>query len=232
MPPNQPPTPNEPKHHEIEPQHHDVVIFPIPQAASSTQCYRFPINRESGSAGTVGSYTQSPKLRGISDEGQRKALSFMRPSHFDEKNDGNRRGPAFAVAAVKAEPSEVGFLTCFLINADYFRQPNHWTVEEWDDTPDGPDYPPKHHPAEIDVLMAAPWGEVLRLKLQMPAGGWKGWQETKIGKPGEEFGSISRVDLKEESEVYYQLRNGCIAGRSWFEAENKTIPLVNITALL
>ncbi len=218
-------------------QDHDLLIFPHSTVAAATECYRVPVNRDSApDEHPPGSYTQPPRLQRLTDKGQRKALSVMHPELFDDRGLPGEgvakpaRGPAFAVAPVKADPAPVSFCTCFLVNAAYFTEPNLWTQEEWVDSPNGPDYPPLLHPEQVEMLIAVPWGEVVKLRLRRELFEDDGWRRTQIG--GGDQGELERVDLKREPEVWSQLRNGCIAGRSWFEAEGRAIPLVNITALI
>lgn len=235
-----PPTP-------IPPQDHDVVVFPKKSVTqeTGTECFRVPVVKTGDlSPGAVaGTYVETPKSCTLQSEGIRKAISFMHPERFDPpgtSNPAQMRGPAFAVAPVKADPAPVNFCTCFLINAEYFTEPNLWTIEEWNDDPGGPDYGSRPHPDQVKALLALPWGQVLKLTVERPReeAGTSGARGAAIApKPTAlrpPVVTTDFVDLAKEPEIWQQLRNGCVAGRALLGAgpTAEVLPLVNLTALM
>jgi hypothetical protein len=241
-----------------EREDHDVLIFPNPGIVGTAECYRIPVVKEDQPAHDRrrGEFVLPPERWDLRAFGQRRALSIARPHHAD---GGEPRGPAFAVLPIKPEPASVSAGTCYLINAENFTSPNLWTVEEWNDDPLGEDYLTPQHPEAFEVLIAAPWGKVFHLKIahheRWPSGPlqieYKAGGSAATGHAGGDdpaggaaasgghdasgthtLGQIECVDLSRETEVWSQLRNGCVAGRVWFRADGgRVVPLVNVTAL-
>ncbi|HET9956016.1 MAG TPA: hypothetical protein VFQ61_16030 [Polyangiaceae bacterium] len=223
---------------------HDVLVFPRTGVVEEWQYFRIPVVKQArelsdGTTIRAGQFVSAPEKWDLSDHGERRVLSTARPQHYGNEDERSAaRGPAFALLPVKPDPSSASFPTCFLINVQNLDSPNLWTVEEWNDGPGGPDYPTPQHPNEFEALVAGPRGAVFRLKITNVDAWRPGTQPLPNG-----LGEIEAVDLANESEIWGQLRNGCIAGRALFQdtstnkRENKhrpqkrVIPLVNITAL-
>lgn len=219
-----------PKLHGLEPPpEHDLLVLPKTGALPPWKSYRFVVHKQQTygeSGGPVpGTFDAAPETWGVQDIGQRRLYSVARPG--EAEGDVDERGPAIAVLPVKPEPGAASVCTCFLLNVNNFNVPNLWTVEEWEDGPGGVDFETPEHPDDLEVLLAAAHGRVLRLQLK----GLSKW------KPGvvQRFdgGEIEAIDLSREVEVWSQLRNGTVAGTVSYRGkrENRTIPLVNVTSL-
>ena len=84
------------------------------------------------------------------------------------------------------------------------------------------------------MLLAGPHGKVFRLKLT----NLSAWRNGVLKLP-ENLGEVECVHLGHQTEIWTQLRNGCIAGRVLYHetvprngsSSSRVVPLVNITAL-
>ena len=226
---------------------HDLLVFPRENILKPWEYYRVPVNKggTEEKPNRAGEFELPPEKWDLADHGSRKVVSIARPqdgAKLDAREVQSTRGPAIATLPVKPEPSSAFFGTCFLVNADRFDIPNLWTVEEWSDGPGGANFESPQHPDELEVLLAGPQGKVFRLKLR-ELHKWERGQEVQLeGGRGE----VESVDLGLESEIWQQLRNGCVAGQASYEGcgheahrheahkkgtGRRSIPLVNITAL-
>ena len=172
---------------------------------SNNQLYRLKAtSQENGYAPTV------PPV-GYQDTAYRKVMNIAQLGPGDAP-----RGPAFAVLPNKPDPS-TSQICCYLINSQNLRAANPWTAEPWNSEP-GDDASNaeaqleanRFDGADLDLLVAMADGRVLRVQEKHP---------------------IAALDLKEEGEVYTQLRNGLVAGTVYCKGADKVLPIVNITSL-
>lgn len=214
-------------------QDHDVLIFPRKQVAGEWEYYRVPVTKTDQGSEHRGEFHAPPERWNLSDHGQRKVLGVAHAHHekLTTGSDSEPRGPAFAALPIRPDPGSASFPTCFLINVEQLDVPNLWSVEEWDDGPFGPNLPTPEHPEEIEVLLALPQARVIRLKLSQLSQ-WKEGEPDATKAAPEGSIAIENVDLRQESELWSQLRNGTIAGRVKVSTSAQPVPLVNLTALL
>lgn len=219
---------------------HDVLVFPPSDKGKRPEWYRFEVNR-TGTPAQVGKFLTAPTEERRLGDGTRRSESIARP---DEVKSGGEvfppRGPALATLPIKPEPGGASGVTCYLLNADNFHAPNFWTVEEWNDGPGGETYQAPVHPNNFEVLLAGPLGKVFQVTIRDVAK-WKvgSSQKTTAGAAtkgdtsaddGEAF--IACVDLRHNTEIWTQLRSGCVAGRVLYNSQKeRVVPLVNVTAL-
>lgn len=196
----------------------------------------------------VGSYTRQPELMDIYDIGQRKSNAIAHPEDWGHAEfRATRRGPAVATIPVKPEPGASSCITCYLVNAQNLNYRNAWTAEEWNDIPDGPDLPPAKNVDvdAVEMLVAGPRGLVFHIDLRNLRR-WEpgrnarlvvdGIAEPDVANATEspfDGGSVTCVDLAPQTEVWQQLRGGCVMGRALYDdgGERRVVPLVNITTL-
>ncbi len=237
----------------VETEFHDVLVIPPKRADGSAvtqpeEFYRFAvIKRDQASAAEEqangkppikrrGNYYDEPELWNQRDTGQRKVFNIANPERDDGAGQqGQARGPAFAIMPVKPEPSASSCAFCYLVNAQDVLAPNAWTAEEWD-APGGDDLSagPHANATEAEALLALPRGIVLRIK----ATGLENLdvlpnevQPATVDHLGVTY-EIEPVRLNNETEIWSQLRNGCIAGRVYHRKRNRVIPLLNLTSLM
>lgn len=215
---------------------HDLLVFPGSKTLNKWEYFRVPVTKQTSTGPTLrraGEFNDPPEKWDLLDHGERRVLNVATPA--PDAANADARGPAFALLPVKPDPGSASFPTCYLINVDQLQNPNLWTVEEWNDGPDGPNFPTPPHPNGFEVLIAGPRGKVFRL-LITDLDRWK--NETQPFT----YGEVEDVSLKHEPEIWQQLRNGCIAGRVQLNelshelkqkgsAKPRVVPLVNITAL-
>jgi hypothetical protein len=123
-----------------------------------------------------------------------------------------------------------------LINTRHLEFVNAWTAEEWTDEPGGADLPaaPDVDNTEFEALLAGPRGKVFLVRLS----GLDNWPEDSALERKEDGHAFEAkcLDLRDNPEVWHQLRNGTVAGRVKLrEARNgataRVVPLVNISTL-
>jgi hypothetical protein len=226
-------------------QHHDVLVFPSSGVVRDWEYFRVPVTKQfrfngGEEAFAAGEFNTRPEKWDLSDNGQRGVLAVARPQDYgDPDKVGVPRGAAFATLPIKPDPNSASFPTCFLINVRNLDTPNLWTVEEWNDGPSGPNFPTPEHANEFEVMLAGPRGRVFRLKVR----DLDGWTFGTVEFPNKR-GEIEAIDLRNESEIWSQLRGGLLAGRVLFQdtseqkrgvkgyrTNKRVVPLVNITAL-
>jgi hypothetical protein len=220
---------------------HDILLIPpAPKndapATTPEEFYRFAVVKVTDGALRRGTYPHAPEVWNRNDVGQRKVYGIAHPEQVQSYGtSSDARGPAFAVMPIKPEPGSSSCAFCYLINAQQVLSPNAWTAEEWN-APGGPDFDAEANAnrTEVEVLLALPRGIVLRLRVTdlhrldtFPARATVA-TATADGVTYE----LEPVALKNESEIWGELRNGCIAGRVFHRQRDRVIPLLNVTALM
>jgi hypothetical protein len=118
------------------------------------------------------------------------------------------------------------------VDAENFTHRNAWTAEEWNDLDDEDLLPaPTADDRYLEALLAGPRGDVFHLWVDLERD-WKPGVDVPIG---DGLGSIEKVDLRHETEIWNQLRNGLVAGtalRTTTPEGPYVVPLVNITSLI
>lgn len=220
------------KHQPRDSQHHDVLIVPPKGVVEASEFFRVPVTKDESSS-EVGQYRDPPERMDAEDWGQRKVLSAAFPEqHGPLEYRGLKRGPAFSVLPIKPEPASTSCVACYLVAADNVNYPNPWTHGLWNSPTAQEDEQPLSSPTDLDVLLAAGQGKVLRLHVA-DLSDWEAGGETIAFRraDGTAVATLEAIDLGREAEVWGQLRNGCVAGRVLLAEEGRVVPLVNITSL-
>lgn len=220
---------------------HDILLIPpapkndIP-ATTPEEFYRFPVVKVTDGALRKGTYPHVPEVWDRQDVGQRKVYGIAHPDQV--RSDGipaDARGPAFAIMPIKPEPGSSSCAFCYLINAQQILSPNAWTAEEWD-APGARDLEAEANATRTDAeaLLALPRGVVLRLRVTdldaldtFPSSP----KVATVTADGVTY-ELQPVALKNETEIWSELRNGCIAGRVFHRQRGRVIPLLNVTSLM
>jgi hypothetical protein len=185
---------------------HDIIVF---RKVGGEQRFAFdPASKEH----------EAPEPLPLSAPGGRKARDLGRP-HTVRLADS---GPALAISPTRPEPAAQNG-TCIIINQENVRIRNTWTTarlnNEPNSTPDRFDKPLAGQAQAFEVLVAWPDGEVHLIRKQAGHG----------ASP-----TVTPVDASTEGELWYQLRNGLVAGRvPLFNSEprNQIVPVVNVASL-
>lgn len=189
----------------FEDEKHDLLLI-----TPKGEYHRFPVETAGDDSG---SFVRAPTRPDMAAAGSRKILNLARRGHGD-----SRRGPAFALLPVKPEPAGSACGLCYLVNAENLRAHNPWVSAAWNDSAIA-DAPASAEADEFEVLIAGPAGKVYHVQKHADA----------------EQPSVRRVDMSGESEIWSQLRNGCIAGAAEYThhpaREPRVVPLVNVTSL-
>ena len=231
----------------LDTEFHDVLVIPPERRAEPKKViqdhefFRVPVVKKAHeSYPATGVYDDKPERWDQHDTGQRKVINIAHPERvaFADGQQAGERGPAFAVMPIKAEPGASSCAFCYLVDAHNALSPNAWTAEEWDST-SSPNLEgaPNAQATEVEVLMALPRGIVIRFK----ASGLDKLDDVKhpavtvVTSNENVTFEIEPVQLKGQSEVWSQLRNGTIAGRALLRAQpggSRVVPLVNVTSLM
>jgi hypothetical protein len=205
---------------------HDVIILPKnvvkPEIAGQKQMVvqRFPIDRENGS------YDGPEDLR-VQIPGGRKARALAAP---DESY-----GPGLLVAPTRPEPAAQNG-TCIIINQEHVRVRNAWTAARLNSEPQ---VVVSNDPAAVAV--AAAENQLIepdiylqpipnrdrdeKFEMLIASGGGKIYyvRDGQAPEPLENLGN--------EGEIWYQLRNGFVAGSVFCRQHGKVLPMVNVLAI-
>jgi hypothetical protein len=238
-------------------RHHDVLVITPAGVSNPEELFRFPVVRMSGGVQgglpdefsedivdvEEGSYVDAPEKLDFYDYTQRKTISFARPHDWGAR--GSARGPAFATLPVKPEPSADFCGLCYMINTQNLNFRNAWTAEEWSQVDGLNLLPSPTVDAEaFDVLLAGPQGRVFWAHIELgkrDTQSWKlGERRQLLDENGKSGGFVECLDLRYQSEIWNQLRNGCVLGRALLEqrftraetAKKQIVPLVNVTTLM
>jgi hypothetical protein len=227
---------------------HDVLVIGPRQAQDVDEFFRVPVIKVArplarGSE-REGSYVDPPEKFDLYDYSARRTLAFARPQDWSATDAtgalGGPRGPAFGTLPVKREPAATACLTCYLVDAQNFTHVNAWTAEEWNNLGDE-DLPaaPSVSDEDFEVLIAGPRGQVFHLHVVLAdADADPKWTLGSTVKFPNNAGSLQCLDLRNEMEIWNQLRNGVVAGtvigssKKRSSGRSNEIPLVNITSLI
>lgn len=196
---------------------HDVIILPKNAVAprvgvGHAAVQRFKINR------ATGRYLPPEELP-AHVSGGRKARSLGAP--------GEGYGPGISLAPTRPEPAAQNG-TCIIVNQQHLRICNAWTAARLDNeppqrptdasatVPDEPDIyreklPLRDQKSDFEMLVASGQGKVFLVKSN--------------AEP-------EPLDLTHESEIWYQLRNGFVAGSVYCEKIKGVLPMVNVLSLV
>lgn len=118
------------------------------------------------------------------------------------------------------------------MNAENLNYNNLWTEALWSAPQSEEDATePPVHPNEFEVLLAGPRGKVLRANVER-LDAWSPNKPLEIrDQSGARLATLELLDLKHETEIWNQLRNGTVAGRALIQGEQRVVPLVNVTSL-
>ena len=187
-------------------RYHDILIL-----TRDDELFQVPVQK---TGRQQGEYTTKPFKMDSGTEGTRKARAVL------EGVDDTELG--FAISPTKPDPGS-SHGTCYLINASNLRILNPWTSADWNEDPEASragEAPPDWGANEFEVIIAAPQGKLIKLNVS--------WNEDDK-KP-----SVipTFVDPQERADIWSQLRNGLVVGRTKKDPGQKAlIPLVNITTL-
>jgi hypothetical protein len=209
---------------ERPPEAHDVLLIPklrprstaAEDTAEPTGILKMAVTQD-------GNYEGS-ELLNVRDSGGRKVYDIARP--------GPNHGPAFAVLPIRPEPGTQAD-TCYLINTENLFLPNPWTARDWDAPPlEGDihsDLPPDSQPAATTPASddgSSPWpAEGFELLVAGPRG------KVFLVRCDGSSGSIQEIDVSRETDIWSQLREGLIVGTVQYAAEQRVVPMVNVTSL-
>lgn len=142
------------------------------------------------------------------------------------------RGPALSTLPLHPSPAASSACTCYLVNPENLNYETAWTAEEWNDAPGGFDAPGRVGDDRFSLLVASPAGKVYYLEKKA-----QGEKPAAIDHSDDDF-TFKEIDLRGETEIWAQLRSGCVAGRALYERapgvsrrSEKVVPLVNIESL-
>jgi hypothetical protein len=238
-------------------RHHDLLVIPAGKnddeeaVLSEQEIYRFPVVKLGGQANQgdpdgdapTGRYVDSPEVLDFHDYAQRRTTTVARPQDWGAQR-GVRRGPAFGTLPVKREPAATSCAACFLVDSQNVNFANAWTAEEWnafveEDFVDL-DAAPMTDAKSFEALIAGPRGKVFHLSLELATGEgaserelWESNAEVPLTSDGgDHLGFVRCLNLRYETEIWNQLRNGCVAGSALLHEHGRVVPLVNITSLM
>lgn len=222
------------------PEHHDILLVPPDGVAEDDQFFRMPVEKPTSfdRRGPDGHYVAPPELLDAHDYAQRSVLSVSDPAAWGPPAFADlERGPAFATLPVKPEPAVAFVGICYLVNTNNLNFRNAWTAEEWIDLPGGVNLPPTPgtNATSFEALLAGPRGKVFRVHIDAVDKWTPGSRAVASGDsdPASKC-TVQCVDLREQSEIWSQLRNGAVIGRVLYRDEAdgaRVVPLVNITTL-
>jgi hypothetical protein len=194
-----PDSPNDVAHDEHE---HDVYFM-----GKDNVVYKFPVNYD-------GSYTKKPTTPAYSSPNLRHIYNRANPN-LTEEGERRPRGPVFATLPLTAEPGPASISTCYVINPNNLIYRNAYTAEEWFSAGAIETRAPTI-PENFDLLVAGPKGRIYLM------------QVTEDGDACT-CRKLEVDDLKNETDLWDQLRNGTVLGRVLFE--NRIVPMVNVTSV-
>lgn len=158
-------------------------------------------------------------------DGRRPHVGFEADFHRPLLNlafpDGEeqRLGPVFSALPVHPDPAATSACSCYLINTANLRYETVWTSEEWNQVPGHDSGDANVGSDKIDVLIATAAGNVYRVTSP---------------KDGKNLTAVS-VDLKKQPQIWVQLRNGCVVGRTSYQPEAgkpEPLPLLNVHSFI
>jgi hypothetical protein len=180
---------------------HDIYF-----ASTNRTLYKFPVDPDGG-------YTRQPEAPAYSEPNIRHIHNLANPAMIEDSS--RPRGPVFATLPVTKEPAATSFGICYVINPNNLRYRNAYTAEEWHGS-HAPEASGPKIPEDFELLVAGPRGRIYHMKV------------TEHGE-SIECNRLEQHELKVETDIWEQLRNGTVVGRVLFR--NEIVPLVNVTSV-
>jgi hypothetical protein len=221
--------PASPDPHERHSKHHDILLIRDDLGIGGTpgaRLERFPVDKVTGRFKNDSGPFKQPV--GLNDEGHRPTMNLGSLGTGSEEDPS--RGPVLSALPLHPSPAASSASTCYLLNARNLNYTTPWTAEEWNDQPNGPDAAGYVGEDKFALLVASPAGKVYYLEKKQAVCAGKVMYE-------DDCFVFREVELRHESEIWGQLRNGCVVGRVMYEgkpgrtAREKIVPLVNIDSL-
>lgn len=214
-----------------KPIRHDMLLIQDPpDGTKGSRLVRFPVDKgtgEPGAGAAVPPFT----------EGYRPVMNLGLAGRGTEENPA--RGTILSTLPLHPSPAASNGTTCYLVNAQNLNYKTAWTAEEWNDPPGGYDADGQVGPDSFSLLIGSPAGKVYFLEKKESDG--------SCLVPGRDyiFREVAPDELRYESEVWAELRSGCVVGTVSFEnaavykketdrrlSRPKIVPLVNIDSLM
>jgi hypothetical protein len=214
--------------HERHSKHHDILLIRDDLGIGGPpgrRLERFPVDKVTGRFKNESGQTKAPV--GPNDEGHRPTINLGARGAGTDADPG--RGPVLSALPLHPSPAASSASTCYLLNVQNLNYTTPWTAEEWNDQPNGPDAVGYVGKDEFSLLIASPAGKVYYLEKKAGCA-----QPPKHDDPCFVF---REVELRGETEIWGELRNGCVVGRVVYERKSaaprseKVVPLVNIDSL-
>ena len=225
-----PPAHNTERHPRSSP-FHDVLLIrkQFVPGQRSLRFERFAIDKTTGSYINENAGQKSPVHPDA--EGYRPTMNLGTTGAGTEEDPA--RGPALSMLPLHPSPAASSSCTCYLVNPENLNYDTAWTAEEWNDSPGGFDAPGRVGEDRFSLLIASPAGNVYYLEKKLPERS----PRPAVSHENQDF-TFKEIDLRGETEIWAQLRSGCVAGRALYERapgaklrKEKVIPLVNIESL-
>jgi hypothetical protein len=202
---------------------HDILLIRkefIPGQRPS-RLERFPVDK------TTGAYRNDPAAAkaAVRPEGEGYRPTLNLGSTGGGTSAEPSRGPALSTLPLHPSPAASSATSCYLVNPQNLRYDNAWISEEFSDPPGGYNVEGRVGEDSFSLLVATPAGKVYYI-------------EKKEGVTDKKGLAFHEVRLGFETEIWAQLRNGCVVGRVIYEnapgrksRKDKVVPLVNIDSL-
>jgi len=179
--------------------------------------FTFPFNRDKAAEGGVP--WDQPHEISFDEKGARRAQEAVGLGL--PPVGGVSVGPAISAISRKPDPGSAHG-TCYVINTNNLRLRTPWTAAEWSEE-EGDALEPRWGKNRMEALLAGPQGRVVHVAVR--------WDDAGTCKANAQL-----VPLAQNPEIWFQLRNGLIAGRVGYPpaadgGKAQTIPLVNVTSL-
>ncbi len=231
-PPDGPPPPahNTERHPRSSP-FHDVLLIrkQFVPGQRPLRFERFAIDKTTGSYINENAGQKSPVHPDA--EGYRPTMNLGTTGAGTEEDPA--RGPALSMLPLHPSPAASSATTCYLVNPENLNYETAWTAEEWNDSPGGFDAPGRVGVDSFNLLVASPAGKVYYLEKKLAGGA----PRPSVTHDDADF-TFKEIELKGETEIWAQLRSGCVVGRAVYERtpgaklrSERVIPLVNIDSL-
>lgn len=209
--------------------HHDVlVIRDRLDGRRGARLERFAVDKSTGVY--KGGPAESRPPVEPEDEGHRPIINLASTGQRTDQDP--PRGPILSALPLHPSPAASSGTTCYLVNAQNLNYTTPWTAEEWNDRSEDLENEGYMKPDAFSLLVASPAGKVYYLEKKLDPDG-----AGELDTDNDRF-VFREIALNHESEIWMQLRNGCVVGSAVFEKKpgaasrrDKVVPLVNIDSL-